>query len=97
MPYNRPIAKQEKRGKAAGALSSLVEAEKMMQIAIMLPSAAFIGWLVGSFADRHLHQSWIGLTGIIFGGFSGLFYVVRLVLTTKSKNDGEGQGKSGDA
>jgi len=39
-----------------------------MQIAILLPSAAFIGWLLGAWADRAWHQSWLGIAGIVFGG-----------------------------
>jgi hypothetical protein len=59
-----------------------VQAEKLMQIAILLPSAAFIGWLLGAWADKAWHQSWIGLAGMVFGGLSGIVYVVRLVLST---------------
>lgn len=59
-----------------------MQAEKLMQIAILLPSAAFIGWLLGAWADKAWHQSWIGLAGMVFGGISGIVYVVRLVLST---------------
>lgn len=52
----------------------------MMQIAVLLPSSAFVGWLIGAWLDKALHQSWITLAGIIFGGFAGLVYVVRLVI-----------------
>jgi hypothetical protein len=107
MPFNRPIP-NAKRPKPLSKLSSgidiVVEAEKMMQIALLLPSAAFIGWLAGAWADRHFHQSWMGVAGIVFGGISGLVYVVRLALTTEGdpKNaddvdsetkDGNGSGK----
>ncbi len=34
-----------------------MQAEKLIQIAMMLPSAAFIGWLIGAWADGRLHQS----------------------------------------
>jgi ATP synthase protein I len=59
-----------------------VQAEKLMQIAILLPSAAFIGWLAGAWLDSRLHQSWIGIAGIVFGGISGLVYVIRLVMAS---------------
>jgi len=84
MPYNNPIpdnrrpAEQPRRD--SGGLATLVEAEKLMQIAILLPSAAFIGWLAGTWLDKHTHQEWIGIAGMVFGGISGLVYVVRLVL-----------------
>ena len=68
MPFNRPIPDAKPRSKASSGVSALVEAEKLMQIALLLPSAAFIGWLLGAWVDSHLHQSWIGIAGIVFGG-----------------------------
>jgi ATP synthase protein I len=83
MPFNRPIPEKQ-RPKFSNGVNVLVQAEKMMQIALILPSAAFIGWLAGTWADNLLHQKWIGLAGIVFGGISGLFYVVRLAMTAES-------------
>ena len=83
MPFNRPIPESKPRTKPASALASLVEAEKMMQIAILLPAAAFIGWLIGAWLDSHLHQSWIAICGIVFGGISGLVGVVRMALAAE--------------
>ena len=95
MPYNNPIPesrrpKDEPR-RDSGGLATLVQAEKLMQIAILLPSAAFIGWLAGTWLDKHLHQEWIGLAGMVFGGIAGLVYVVRLVLTAGA-DDGKKPG-----
>jgi F0F1-type ATP synthase assembly protein I len=84
MPFNRPIPESKPRPRFASGLASLVEAEKMLQIAILLPSSAFIGWLIGAWLDKSLHQTWISLVGILFGGISGLVYVVRLVIAVKS-------------
>jgi hypothetical protein len=89
MPFNRPIPDSKPQSKNSGGIQTLVQAEKLMQIAILLPSAAFIGWLAGAWLDSKLHQSWIGLAGIVFGGISGLVYVVRLVMAT-----GDGSAKS---
>jgi ATP synthase protein I len=85
MPFNNPIPdkhRPSRPGKDSGGLATLVQAEKLMQIAILLPSAAFIGWLAGTWLDKQFHQEWISLAGVAFGGVSGLVYVVRLVLTT---------------
>jgi ATP synthase protein I len=82
VPYNRPIPDPKPQRKSSSGLDTLVQAEKLMQIAILLPSAAFIGWLLGAWADKAWHQSWIGLAGMVFGGISGIVYVVRLVLST---------------
>jgi len=86
MPFNRPIPEPAPRRKNSAGLDTLVQAEKLMQIAILLPSAAFIGWLLGAWADKVFHQSWIAVAGIVFGGISGIVYVVRLVITTKPEN-----------
>jgi ATP synthase protein I len=94
MPFNRPIPKSKGDGKSSSGIETLVQAEKLMQIALLLPSAAVIGWLVGSWADNKLHQSWLGLAGTAFGGISGLVYVVRMVLTTGT---GPASGDRGDS
>ena len=90
MPYNRPIPDPEPRRKTSSGIETLVQAEKLMQIAILLPSAAFVGWLLGAWADRAWHTSWLGLAGMVFGGISGLVYVVRLVITTRADDDEKG-------
>jgi hypothetical protein len=95
MPFNRPIPDRDPKPKDSGGIATLVQAEKLMQIAILLPSAAFIGWLAGAWLDSKLHQSWIALAGIVFGGISGLVYVVRLVMASGggSVKNGNGAGK----
>jgi ATP synthase protein I len=82
MPFNRPIPESKLRPKTSTGIETLVQAEKLVQIAILLPSAAFIGWLGGAWADSHFHQHWIGIAGIVVGGISGLVYVIRLAMTT---------------
>jgi F0F1-type ATP synthase assembly protein I len=78
MADNDPISEHEERRKTPGALQSLVQAEKLLQVAFVLPSATVIGWLAGAWADQHWHQSWLAIAGIIFGAISGLVYVVRM-------------------
>lgn len=99
MPFHRPIPDANSHGKASGIVSAIVEAEKLIQIALVLPCAAFIGWLAGAWLDHRLHQSWVGLVGIVFGGASGLVYVVRLALAagkgSNGASDGKGSGGSG--
>jgi len=88
MPYNRPIPETKpdsqpgsnKGSKDAGLFSAWIQAEKLMQIALVLPCAAFIGWLIGAWLDHRLHQSWIAIAGIVFGGVSGLVYSIRVAL-----------------
>ena len=101
MPFNRPIPESKQRGKLSGGIAAWAQAEKMMQIALILPCAAFIGWLGGAWIGSRLHQPWIGLVGIVFGGVSGLVYVVRLALASVGDSEngtgtegGKGKGNS---
>jgi hypothetical protein len=98
VPFNRPIPESKPRTGLSSGIESLVQAEKLMQIAILLPSSAFIGWLAGAWLDSRLHQEWIGIAGIVFGGVSGLVYVIRLVMASGGgSGDESGAGpKSGN-
>ncbi len=84
VPYHRPIPERKSRdGKdsaGGGMFNAWVQAEKLMQIAMMLPSAGFIGWLAGYGLDRWLHQTWIGTAGAIFGIIAGLVAAVRMAI-----------------
>ena len=60
-----------------GALGELVKAESMIQLAIALPAGCVIGWLVGSWLDRHFHQSWISIVGILLGAAEGFVQIFR--------------------
>jgi ATP synthase protein I len=99
MAFNRPIPEDKPRGKAGMALGGLIEAEKLMQIALTLPAAVLIGWLAGAWADSRLHQSWIAILGVVFGGISGLVYVIRTVMAAEKKSrpgnaPGNGNGRN---
>src|SRR5580692_9261506 len=96
MPFNPPVPDNTPRKRDNGGLGTLVQAEKLMQIAILLPSAAFIGWLAGAWLDSKLHQEWIGLAGMIFGGISGLVYVVRLVMASGGDPSADQSKKSSE-
>lgn len=97
MPYNNPIPERKSSGKSGVGLQSLVQAEKLLQIAFVLPSAMVIGWLAGAFADMKLHQSWWTIVGVIFGCVAGLYYVVRLAIDAeKSAGKSDASGKSGN-
>jgi ATP synthase protein I len=64
-------------GGGKGALGELVKAESMIQLAIALPAGCVIGWLAGSWLDRHFHQGWISIVGILLGALAGFVQIFR--------------------
>ena len=66
--------------KAPGGLNTLVKAEKLVQIALVLPISLLIGWGGGVLLDKWLHQHWIYIVGIILGCVAGFIQIFRLVL-----------------
>lgn len=63
-----------------GALSSLVQVESLVQLALVLPAATVIGWAIGLGLDHWLHQHWIYIAGLIFGAAAGFVQIFRVVL-----------------
>jgi F0F1-type ATP synthase assembly protein I len=100
MAYHPPNPGREQRGKSSGLMTSIIQAEKLMQIALILPCAVFIGWLGGHWIDRIAHTSWVSLIGIVFGGASGLVYVIRLAMQANKdpalRDTTDSDGKGGD-
>ena len=99
MPYHRPIPEPDSRGKSAaagkrsGAFQAWVQAEKFIQIILVLPSAAFIGWAAGFGLDRAFHKTWIAMAGIVVGIIAGLVSAIRMaVYYTSKSDDGDGAG-----
>jgi ATP synthase protein I len=97
MPENNPMAEPKARGKEGSGLQSLVQAEKLMQIAFVLPSAMVVGWLAGAWADMKLHQKWLTIVGVIFGCIAGLVYVIRLAIDAEKSASKGSSNNSGDS
>lgn len=100
MPYNRPIPDAKNGGSAAGLFKALVEAEKLIQVALILPCAVFIGWLAGDWVGGRLHQPWLIAVGVVLGGAAGLVYVIRLAMhalnaSANNHEDSSGKGTNG--
>jgi ATP synthase protein I len=60
-------------------LSAVVRVESLIQLALLLPAATFVGWAMGYGLDQWLHQHWIYLAGLILGAFAGFVQVFRVV------------------
>ena len=68
--------------------NALVRAERLLQIAFILPAAVVVGWLIGEALDRWLHQHWIYIVGIIVGCIAGFMDVIRIIsVNTQDKQD----------
>ena len=65
-------------GGGKGVLGDLVKAESMLQVAIALPAGCLIGWLAGSWLDRHFHQEWISIAGIVLGAIGGFIQIFNV-------------------
>jgi len=73
----RPDATSGKQD--SGGIDRLVRAEKMTQIAFILPAAVLVGWLVGAGLDKWLHTGWLYLAGILLGVVAGFIQIFRLI------------------
>jgi len=56
-----------------------VQVGRYSQLALVLPSATVVGWLLGTALDHWLHRSWISIIGLLLGSAAGLIEVIRTV------------------
>jgi F0F1-type ATP synthase assembly protein I len=80
MPEPSPKSNDKKRSEG---LETLVKAERLTQIAFVLPASVLIGWGAGALLDKWLHQHWIYIVGVIFGAVAGMVEAVRQALKAK--------------
>ncbi len=71
------MADEDKKTGLSGGLGDLVKAESMIQVALVLPIACGIGWLVGSQLDKHFGTSWMMIVGILLGAAAGFIQMFR--------------------
>lgn len=96
MAFSSPNPERRENGKRSGLMSALIQAEKLGQIALILPCAAFIGWLIGAWIGSKMHQVWPAALGVVFGGAAGLVYVIRMAMdavNNPANSDDEEGGK----
>jgi F0F1-type ATP synthase assembly protein I len=85
MAFNPPNPDAKPRPDGGGSqqssgLQGLVQAEKLMQIALVLPCAAVIGWGAGWWFDHHFGLKWVSVAGLVLGLIAGMVSAVRLAL-----------------
>jgi ATP synthase protein I len=57
-----------------------VQAARYTQLALVLPAAVFVGWLIGAGLDRWLHTTFLYLVGILLGIVAGFTELIRTVM-----------------
>jgi hypothetical protein len=82
-------------GATSGLIGSWIQAEKMIQVALMLPCAGFIGWAIGAGLDRWLHQTWISMAGIVLGIIAGLIGAIQMAIAS-AKGPRQNGGSGGE-
>ena len=83
MPDEQPNpggGKPRESPKRSESMKLIIRAEKMTQIAFVMPAAVLIGWGLGALLDKWLHQNWIYIVGLVMGAAAGLFEAVRQAL-----------------
>jgi F0F1-type ATP synthase assembly protein I len=79
----------ERKSQSSGArdgMNTFVQAERLLQIAFVLPAAVLIGWGAGALLDKWLHTHWIYIVGLLFGSAAGLFEAVRQAMQAGGKD-----------
>ncbi len=59
---------------------ALLQAAKYSHVALALPAATFVGWLLGTLMDRWLHTGWIYIVGLILGIIAGFVELTRAAI-----------------
>ena len=70
MPTPESQSEQERR-------SLWVQVARYSQLALILPAATLVGWLIGVGLDHWLHTTWLYLLGLIAGIAAGFVELVR--------------------
>jgi ATP synthase protein I len=86
MPRPDPNSKPDGSSRSGSGFGSLVEAEKLMQMAFVLPTALVICWAGGWWLAGRTHQKWIEIAGIVFGCIVGLVYVIQMAIAVEKKS-----------
>jgi hypothetical protein len=85
MPFHKAIPKKEGQDGSPSGLMALVEAEKLMQVAFVLPSAVLICWAGGWWLASVTHLKWLEIAGVMFGCVTGLFYTIQTAIAAEKK------------
>jgi F0F1-type ATP synthase assembly protein I len=91
MAFTRFNTKPKEEKKSSDGVTTIIQAEKLFQIAVLLPATTVVGWFAGHWIDGKLNQHWIGVTGMLVGGVLGMVYVIRLAMQSFRESDARGE------
>lgn len=94
MAHKRHRSDSEGGSRLGSGFSSLVEAEKLMQVAFVLPTALVICWFLGWWIAGKTHLKWIEIAGIVFGCIVGLVYVIQMAIAVEKKTSSEDESQN---
>ena len=63
----------------------LLQAARYSQLAVTLPAATFLGWLIGYGLDRWLHTHYLYIVGLLVGIAAGFVELIRTVLSGEAQ------------
>ena len=66
--------------RGSGPVQNLAQAERLLQIAFVMPCAMVLCWGAGWWLDHHFHTKWAALAGLVFGIIAGMVSAIRLAL-----------------
>ena len=69
------------------ALMDYAKAEQMVQLALAVPAGCFVGLLLGSWLDRHFHQHWIAVAGMLLGSAAGFVQIFPTISRLSKRGD----------
>jgi len=78
--------------KRSALTQGIAGAERIMEIAFIMPAALVVGWLLGAGLDRLFHQHWIYIAGICFGFVAGFIEVLRSAIRYSNRSEKENRG-----
>lgn len=78
--------KNNPKGKSS-PLGDLAKGESMVQLALAIPMGCFVGLLIGTLLDRHFHQHWIAVLGMLLGAAGGFVQVFTYASRSIKRGD----------
>ncbi len=72
---------------SGNGLRDLAKAEGMIQMALAVPAGCFVGLLAGAWLDRHYHQHWIVVLGMLLGASGGFVQIFTTASRSLKRGD----------